>query len=68
MKKIIAIFLFSFMVMLSACSKKEEYPEFNFELNEDGESYTLATLNDKNQISSSIHSNKIPINIIMIAT
>lgn len=48
MKKIIAIFLFSFMVMLVSCSKKEEYPEYKFELNEDGESYTFAGLNDNN--------------------
>lgn len=66
MKKIIAIFLFSFMVILVSCSKKEVYSEYNFELNEDGESYTLASLNDKNLKEIIIPStyNDLPITVI----
>ena len=48
MKKFFVAIIFCFMIMLSSCSKKEEYPEYKFELNEDGMSYTFAGLNDKN--------------------
>lgn len=41
MKKIILASILCFMIMLSACSKKEEYPGFKFELNEDGMSYSF---------------------------
>ena len=48
MKKFFLAIIFCFVIMLSSCSKKEEYAEYKFELNEDGMSYTFAGLNDKN--------------------
>ncbi len=48
MKKIFVAIIFCFVILLSSCSKKEEYAEYKFELNEDGESYTFTGLNDNN--------------------
>ena len=42
MKKFFVAIIFCFMIMLSSCSKKEEYQEYKFELNEDGMSYTFS--------------------------